>query len=139
VIAQIPAVGITGRAAFAGESLGWAHHGQEIYVSKGLNLNHDWGTFVLYPGDGGRALYLKNGAAHNRQLQFSGIFQSNDSPWVQYWVFIEREPISSVDIRHRQWAFQIDHPGLNGFVIYYKDDATDPFIAKGWLIYDFAR
>jgi hypothetical protein len=113
--------------------------GEEVYVSKGLNSKQDWGTFTLYPGDGGRALYLLAGNSSEVRLRFIGIFQSSDDPWVRYWVFGEEGLIPGTTNRHRQWAFQIDYPTLNGFVIYHKDDGSDPFLAKGWVVYDFAR
>jgi len=132
------ALGMTCRVSLAEQQAWWPHHGEETYVSKGLNANQDWGTFVLYPGDGGRALYLLNGKAWDVRLHFVAVFQSSDYPWVRYWVFREEELIPGTKWR-RQWAFQIDYPTLNGFVIYHKDDGSDPFLAKGWSIYDFAR
>ena len=129
---------MTGSACFAQEPLGWSHVDEETYISKGLNFKKDWGTFVLRPGRGGRAIYLKNGVARSVLLHYTGIFQSKDSPGVEYWVFRETTP-DAVTKKARQWAFQIDHPGLNGFVIYSKEDESDPFLAEGWSIYDFAQ
>jgi hypothetical protein len=127
----VVALGMTGNVSF-----GQVPVEVETYVSRGLNFKKDWGTFRFAFGDGGTATYLMGGVAMNVRLEFGGEFQSQDQPWVHYWIF--REVPRNPNDKIRQWAFQIDNPGLNGFVIYYKDDQTDPFIAAGWKIYDFA-
>jgi hypothetical protein len=133
------APGMTGSVSLAQEFVDGPDPDGDSYVSRGMNSHQDWGTFVLRPGDGGRALYLMGGnlTPINAGLQFTGVFQSQDQPWVHYWVYREAAA-NAPNKKVRQWAFQVDHPGLNGFVIYYKDDGSDPFVAQGWVMYDFA-
>ena len=61
------------------------------YVSKGLNFDHNWGTFVLHRGDGGRAIYAKKGEPIREvRVQFVAVFPSSTDPNVLFAVYRER-------------------------------------------------
>jgi hypothetical protein len=127
-------VAMTSRSSFAQEQIGWDHHGKETYVSKGINVSRRWGTFVLYPGGKGKALYIQDVAAappivKSVNLEYIAPFTSSTDPWVHYYVYKELGTT-------RLWAFQVDWPTLNGYVIYVKDGG-EPW-TPGWGIYDFA-
>jgi hypothetical protein len=111
-------------------STGSVHRLEFTYVSRGLNANKEWGTFQLFVGGGGKALYVL-GKPVSASLEFQGVFPSVDSPSVSYRVYREAGGT-------RLWAFQIGHPTVNGYVIYTKakGEVTDP---AGWQFYDFAH
>jgi len=102
-----------------------------VYVSKGINVNRHWGTFVLYPGGKGKAIYIQGAPPVVKSVNLEHIapFPSTTDPYVHFSVY--KELGSS-----RLWAFQINDPGVSGFVIYYKDGGEPR--QGGWEIYDFA-
>jgi hypothetical protein len=128
-----------GCAAHAGEPSGWPSHGELTYVSKGLNVGHSWGTFVLHPGSAvGRAIYTRQGEPIREvRVQFISVFPSSTDPDVLFAVYRETAPNPATN-KVRQWAFQIDYRTFNGYVIYVKDNETNVW-EPGWQIYDFAE
>jgi hypothetical protein len=131
-------VSLAGRASAAGEADGWPGPGEVTYVSKGLNFDHNWGTFVLHRGDGGRALYTKKGEPIREvRVQFVAVFPSSTDPNVLFAVYRETAA-NPATTKVRQWAFQIDFRTPNGYVIYIKDNETS-VSEPGWQIYDFAE
>jgi hypothetical protein len=138
LLGLVLAVGGGSRSSIAAEPDGWPQPGEETYVSKGLNFEHNWGTFVLHPGNAGRALYTKKGEpAHEVRVQFVGVFPSSTQPDVLFAVYRET-PTNPPAPKVRQWAFQINGRTLNGYVIYVKDNETSAW-DSGWAIYDFAE
>ena len=128
-------VSSAGRAVQAQEPTGWPGPNEVTYVSRGLGFERNWGTFVLHPGDGGRAMYRLTGALHEVRLQFVAEFPSSTNPHVLFAVYRETAPNPAGKIR--QWAFQVDCQTFNGYVIYYKDDQSNAW-DPGWVLYDFA-
>jgi hypothetical protein len=125
------------RASLGDDNAGWPGRGEVTYVSKGLNIGHKWGTFVLHPGDSGRAIYTFPGEPIREvRVQFVAVFPSSTDPNVLFSVYRETAPNPARQVR--QWAFQIDYRTLNGYVIYVKDNESNAW-AGGWEIYDFAE
>ena len=137
VFGLVVALSLSGRVAFASEPDGWPGHGEVTYVSKGLNFDRNWGTFVLHPGDAGRATYTlgKGKPPVEVRLRFVAVFPSSTDPYVLFAVYREVPPNPADKVR--QWAFQVDGRTLNGYVIYYKDNQTSAW-EPGWEIYDLA-
>jgi hypothetical protein len=133
------ALSLWGRAAVASDTYGWPGYGEVTYVSKGVNFDRNWGTFVLHPGDGGRAMYTlgKGKPPREVRVQFVAVFPSTTDPYVSFAVYRETTSYSETEMKIRQWAFQVDCQTLNGYVIYYKDNQTSAW-EPGWQIYDFA-
>jgi hypothetical protein len=129
-------LGFSPGASSGSENAGWPGQGEVTYVSKGLNFGHNWGIFVLHPGNGGRAIYtMPKEPIREVRVQFVGVFPSSTDPAVLFSVYRETAPNPGGKIR--QWAFQIDYRTLNGYVIYVKDNESSAWEA-GWEIYDFA-
>jgi hypothetical protein len=130
LLALALAVGMAERSALAQQPIGWAH-GKDVYVSRGININRHWGTFVLYPGGKGKAIYIQDAPQRVNSVNLESIapFPSSTVPWVHFCVYKE---LGST----RLWAFQIEAPTSNGYVIYFKDGG-EPW-QGGWAIYDFA-
>lgn len=125
--APMPAIVPAKQAA----TIAWpAYHPEFTYVSKGRNPKKDWGTFRLKNGSKGTALYLLGGKPVPAELEFMGIYPSIDAPLVSYSVY--KEATST-----RLWAFQLEWPTINGFVVYTKEKGS-PQEAAGWEFYDFA-
>jgi hypothetical protein len=104
---------------------------EETFISRGLNANKDWGAYELLSGGAGKALYVLGGRVVSVNLEFMGVFPSTDVPGVFYRVYKEAGG-------SRLWAFQLDRPSMNGYVIYTKakGNAGD---GTGWELYDFAH
>ena len=111
------------------ETVVWSH-GSEVYVSKGINVNRHWGTFVLYPGAKGKAIYIQDAPPAVKSVNLESIaLPSTTDPRVHFHVYKESGST-------RLWAFQINEPSVSGFVIYYKDGGEPS--QGGWELYDFA-
>jgi hypothetical protein len=126
--APMPAPVPRNRGVGAGEA--W-YRREHTFVSRGLNINKDWGTFQLLSGGSGKALYVLDKTAVSGNLEFLGVYPSSDVPWVSYRVY--KEAAST-----RLWAFQVDWPSINGYVIYTKAKGA-PGDGTGWQFYDFAH
>jgi hypothetical protein len=138
LLGLVLAIGGASRASMADEPAGWPQAGEMTYVSEGLNFDHDWGTFVLHPGNRGRAIYTKKGEPIREvRLQFAGVFPSSTHPHVLFAVYRESAPNPATN-KVRQWAFQVDFRTLNGYVIYVKDTENNAW-DSGWAIYDFGE
>jgi hypothetical protein len=125
-------------ASTADELGGWPQAGEVTYVSKGLNFDRNWGTFVLHPGSNGRAMYTRRGEQTREvRMQFVALFPSSTHPHVLFAVYRETAPNAEIK-KVRQWAFQIDYRTLNGYVIYVKDTENNAW-DSGWAIYDFGE
>ena len=86
-------LGFSPGASSGSENAGWPGHGEVTYVSKGLNFSHNWGTFVLHPGNGGRAIYtMPKEPIREVRVQFVAVFPSSTDPYVLFSVYRETAP-----------------------------------------------
>ena len=82
------------RAVLGSETAGWPGAGEVTYVSKGLNSGHNWGTFVLHPGDRGRAIYTDGEESRSGKCEcsLSRFFRARPIRNVLFAVYRETAP-----------------------------------------------